>query len=265
MNDGDSQLLAKVKARARRSLGRTARITWGHGARARIPYRLTPTSTYFGFDRGTPVDRYYIDQYLSRFGGSEGYATGAIRGRVLEIGGREYVDRFGLTGDPDDPAVVRQVDVLHANAANREATIVGDLENMECLPEGAFDCIICTQTLQVIYDFRAALRSMHRGLADGGVLLVTVPGITSACTPDRDDWGDWWRFTASSIRRLLGEVFAPEDVYAESYGNVLSAVAFLHGLAAEELRAGELDSRDPGYEVLVTARAIKRLAAPSTT
>lgn len=243
----------------------SARVIWGLGARTRIPYRLTPTSSYFGFDRGTPIDRYYIQQYLSRFGGSEGYATGAIRGRVLEIGGREYVDRFGIAGDPADPASVRQVDVLHANAANQEATIVGDLEDPECLPEGTFDCIICTQTLHVIYDFRAALRTMHRGLAEGGVLLLTVPGITSACTPDRDEWGDWWRFTASSVRRLLGEVFAPEDVYAESYGNVLSAVSFLHGLAAEELRAGELDSRDPGYEVTVAARAVKRSIAPAPT
>lgn len=237
-----------------------ARITRGQGARVQLPYRRTPTSTYFGFDRGTPVDRFYIDEYLSRFGSSEGYATGAIQGRVLEIGGREYIDRFGTFGDEPGPGVVTRVDILHANDANPEATFVGSLEDPGCLPADTFDCIVCTQTLHVIYDFRAALRSMHAALAPGGVLLLTVPGITRACTPDRDEWGDWWRFTGSSVRRLLEEVFEPEQVYVESYGNVLSAVSFLHGLAAEELRPSELAGRDPDYEVIIAARAVKARA-----
>ncbi len=236
-----------------------ARVTYGQGARLQVPYRRTPTSEYFGFDRGTPVDRHYIEAFLSRFGSSEGYATGAIRGRVLEIGGREYVDHFG--GSEPGPGAVTRVDVLHANDANPEATIVGSLEDPACLPANTYDCIICTQTLHVIYDFRAALRSMHAALAEGGVLLLTVPGITRSCTPDRDEWGDWWRFTGSSVRRLLEETFRAEDVFVESYGNVLSAVSFLHGLAAEEMRASELAARDIDFEVIIAARAIKRTEA----
>ena len=66
-----------------------------------------------------------------------------------------------------------------------------------------------------------------------------------------------WRFTTLSARRLFGEVFPTENVTVEAYGNVLVAVAFLHGLAAEELRQEELDHRDPDYEVLITVRAVK--------
>jgi hypothetical protein len=220
--------------------------------------RLTPVSTVYGFDRGLPIDRYYIEAFLARHIASPGYSGGSIHGRVLEIGGREYVDQFGVPGDASKPGHVHRVDVLHANASNPEATIVGSLTDPAALPAGAFDCIICTQTLHVIYDARAVLRTLHAGLGDGGTLLLTAPGITRSCLPDRDAWGDWWRFTAHSLQRLLGEVFDPADVHVEAYGNVLSATGFLYGFAADELRPAELDLRDPDFEVILAARATRR-------
>ena len=56
---------------------------------------------------------------------------------------------------------------------------------------------------------------------------------------------------------MLQEVFAPEQVFVETFGNVLSAVCSLEGLAAEELRPEELDYRDRDFEVVVAARAVK--------
>ena len=44
----------------------------------------------------------------------------------------------------------------------------------------------------------------------------------------------------------------------ETYGNVLTASAFLYGLAAEDLKPSELSSRDPNFEVLIAVKAIKR-------
>src|SRR5947208_3646362 len=49
---------------------------------------VRPISFYFGFDRGTPIDRYYIEKFLST------QAT-HIRGRVLEVGDDSYSRRFG--------------------------------------------------------------------------------------------------------------------------------------------------------------------------
>jgi hypothetical protein len=43
------------------------------------------------------------------------------------------------------------------------------------------------------------------------------------------------------------------------YGNVLASIAFLEGLASEELRAAELDYRDPLYPLLICVRATKAL------
>jgi hypothetical protein len=70
-------------------------------------------------------------------------------------------------------------------------------------------------------------------------------------------WGDYWRFTTKSLARLLHEVFEPEKVEIATYGNVLSAAAFLYGLAAAEMDASELDAVDESYQVIVAASAVK--------
>ena len=214
--------------------------------------RLTPVSRDFGFDRGLPVDRFYVDDFLRRHSGVVAYGSGDIRGRVLEVGDDTYTRRWGSD--------VEKADVLHVSDVNPQATVVGDLADGEGIPSDTFDCIICAQTLHVIYDVRAAIGTLHRALAPGGVLLATFPGITQACRPDRDFWGDYWRFTSLSATRLFEEVFPAPNVRVESYGNVLAATAFLHGLAAEELKKEELDVRDPDYEVLIAVRAQKAAA-----
>lgn len=251
-----------IPHRARRAL-RARFGTWPPRGLVRLGSlrRLTPVSRRFGYDRGTPIDRYYIERFLARYGGAEDYAAGDIRGRVLEVGDDMYTRKFGdpppEAGSPARGGGVENLDVLHVSADNPQATVVGDLATGDGIASDSFDCVICTQTLHVIYDVRGAIRTLHRMLAPGGVLLATFPGITQSCQPDKDLWGDYWRFTTRSARRLFEEVFEPEKVTVEAYGNVLTAVAFMHGLAAEELRWQELDLRDPDYEVLVAVRAVK--------
>ena len=206
--------------------------------------RTKPLSANYGFDRGTPIDRHYIERFL------RGHA-GDVRGRVLEIGDDEYTRRFGGKR-------VERSDVLDAARDNRRATIVADLTHAPEVESGAFDCVICTQTLLLVYDVRAAVATLERILAPGGVLLVTVPGVSRICQPEARTWGDWWRFTTWSLRRLLEEAFAGGAVEVESYGNVLTAAAMLYGIAAEELAGGELEAHDPDFEVTVAGRAVKR-------
>ena len=205
--------------------------------------RTNPISRQFGYDRGHPIDRFYIEDFLSTHASD-------IKGRVLEIADNEYTTQFG--GDR-----VTQSDVLHVQGSPR-ATIVADLTAADNVPANSFDCMIITQTLQFIYDTRAAISTMHRLLKPGGVLLTTFPGISQISRVDMDQWGEYWRFTTMSATQLFAETFGAEAVKVQAYGNVFAAVAFLHGLAQEDIDLAKLKPHDPDYEVSVTVRAVKR-------
>jgi SAM-dependent methyltransferase len=204
--------------------------------------RLHPVSREFGYDRGLPVDRYYIEKFLEQHAGD-------ICGRVLEVGDDSYTRRFG-----DER--VRQRDILHIAPGNPVATIVGDLASGSNLASDAFDCFIMTQTLHLIYDARAALRTVFRILKPGGVLLATFPGISQTSI---DQWAErWcWSFTRHSAARLFMEVFPQASTEIRSFGNRLAAVAFLQGLAVAELTSAELERHDPECEMLLAVRAVK--------
>jgi SAM-dependent methyltransferase len=205
--------------------------------------RLTPVSRQFGYDRGQPIDRHYIERFL------EIHASD-ICGHVLEIADDTYTREFG--GDR-----VSASDVLHVAPGQPQATIIGDLICEDVLPAGIFDCVILTQTLQFIYDAPAALRTINRALKPGGVLLATFPGITPISRYDMERWGQFWGFTTLSGRRLFDDSCSWVDVRVESFGNVLAATGVLYGLAAEELRPQELNHHDPDYEVIIAVRATK--------
>lgn len=137
------QTLMRLKPKLKKLLpAQLRRMIWTVAGRHNTPptgtlrfgdlKRTSPISSQFGFDRGTPIDRYYIERFLA---GQAGY----IQGRVLEIGDNEYTTRFGGKR-------VTRSDILHVDSSNTKATIVADLESEEALQDGAFDCIVLTQT-----------------------------------------------------------------------------------------------------------------------
>jgi SAM-dependent methyltransferase len=172
-----------------------------------------------------------------------------IKGRVLEIGDNAYTLHYGGKN-------VTQSDVLHVAWANETVTFVGDLSDVPQIPSDSFDCIILTQTLHFIYDFKAALYTCHRILKKGGVLLLTVPGISHI---DKGEWKDYWlwAFTDKSMRRLLSENFAPDAIQLQTYGNVYIATAFLYGMGLPEVRKDFLDVQDPAYQVIIAVSVTK--------
>jgi SAM-dependent methyltransferase len=205
---------------------------------------LTPIARNFGFDRGLPVDRYFIEGFLH-------HNRAFIRGAVLEIGDDTYTRRFG-------GSQVTSSDVLHVGTGNPQATIVADLSEAEHLRSDAFDCVICTQTLQFIYDVRSAVQTLHRILKPGGTILATVPGISQ--TDDVTWASSWfWSFTPLAASRLFEEAFGSPQVETKTYGNVLSSTAFLHGIASHELTCEELSYNDLAYPLLTAIKATKKL------
>jgi SAM-dependent methyltransferase len=208
------------------------------------PGHLTPFSIDYGTSRGQPIDRCYIESFLEKHAQD-------IRGHVLEFGNDFYTRRFG-------GARVTCADVLNRLAGSPQTTIVGDLADAPNIAEDTFDCIICTQVLQYLYELRPAVATLHRILKPGGVILVTVPGVAhKLCREDMDEWGDYWRFTGLSVKRLFEDVFGSDHAHVESRGNVLAASAFLQGLAVEDVSPSDLEFTDPDYEVSIAVRAEK--------
>ncbi len=203
--------------------------------------RKSPFSTEFGYDRGGPVDRYYIEAFLQQ-------EAALIKGRVLEIGDNEYTLRYGKG--------ITQSDILHVDASNPHATFVGDLSNAPHLPDNSFDCIVLTQTLHLIYEYKHALATCYRILKPGGTLLLTVPGITPI------DHGEWkktwyWSFTDSALHRLFADTFPTGAVQISSFGNVFIASAFLYGMGLSEVTKEQLDHYDPQFQVINAVKATK--------
>ena len=215
--------------------------------------RLVPVSREFGYDRGLPVDRYYIERFLAEH-------AQLVAGRVLEVGDDAYTRRFG--GER-----VTSSDVLNIDAAIPGTTVVADLADAAHLPSESYDCLVVTQTLHLVYDLPAAVATLHRVLRPGGTLLLTVPGISPVST---DRWADtwYWALTPHAARRLFVEEFVGGEVEVTAHGNVLAAVAFLEGLAADELRPARARRGRPpvpgagdragGPRVRLTGRSLRR-------
>lgn len=241
----------KLRLLARRYLARETRrrlarmAVWPPvgGVRFGSFRRLRPISSDYGNSRGLEIDRYYIEKFLAEF-------SSDVQGHVLEIKHNAYTQKYGA-------GRVTHSDVLHPVEGNPDATIVADLTKADHLPSDTFDAIIFTQTLQVIYDIRTVIATLQRLLKPGGVVLATASGMAQLSLQDFDAWGEYWRFTSLSARLLFEEAFGQGNVTVRSYGNVLAAIAFLEGLAVEDLKKSELDAMDRSYEVLIAVRAVK--------
>ena len=202
-----------------------------------------PISNDFGLSRGTPIDRYYIESFL-RDNALD------VKGAALEIAESTYTRQFnhGITS----------FEILHVDRSNRKATIIGDLTQPETLPDKTVDCFICTQTLNFIFDVRKAIEGCFKLLKDGGVFLGTVSGISQISRYDMNRWGDYWRFTDLSLKKLFAEYFREENITIQMYGNVFAANAFLQGLALEDIEDKSLlNVRDIDYQVTLGIRAVR--------
>ena len=173
---------------------------------------------------------------------------------MLEVADSRYTDRFGDG--------VERSDVLDIDASNTAATFIADLATADAVPCDTFDCFILTQTLQYVFDLAAAVRHVHRVLRPGGTVLCTVP--VASRIGRRYLETEHWRFTVASSTRLFREAFGDGAVEVRARGNVLACVAFLMGMAYEELSARELESDDEFFPLVVTIRATKAASATGT-
>lgn len=198
-----------------------------------------PVSRTFGYERGIPIHRYYVDRFF------EAHAH-RIQGRCMEFNDSGYVRRFGKKRPT-------RIDVLDLSTDNPAATIVADLTQPNDIPSDTFDCIVCVHVLHLVYEADVFTRELHRLLAPQGTLLVAVPG-TSMIDPN---WTEYRRWTPLGIQTLLGQFFQSSKIQVECYGNSLAAAAEMRGLASDEITSWDLDARDDIFPVEVCGLAVK--------
>ncbi len=201
-----------------------------------------PVSRIFGTERGTPIDRFYIEDFLQK-------NSNAIHGDVLEIAENTYTLKYGHAP--------LNSHILHVSSDNSNATLIGNLETGENIPVNSFDCIILTQTLPFIYDVRAVLKHSYLALKPNGTLLLTLPLIAQISRYDMDRWGDYWRFTDLAALRLLQEFFQKDKIVITVYGNYYAASSFLAGMALEDINRKRLFPTDHDYQLILGAIAGK--------
>lgn len=199
--------------------------------------RISPLSQNFGFDRGTPVDRFYLHRFLEA-------NRARITGRVLEVQVASYTRTYGEAVETS-----HTVDI----DSRFDATYTCDLANAPQIPSDYYDCFLLPNTLQHVKDLNSTLRTVLRVVKPGGAILASASGLLPLI-PDGDDF---WHLSPAGWRTALMQEWDGCDVVVEGHGNCLSAAAAMYGIALEELDHDELSAHDPRYPVLVTIACLK--------
>lgn len=197
-------------------------------------HSLQPVSRLFGNDRGTPVDRYYIEKYLEK----ESKLL-PLYGKTLEVGEDTYSRYFF-------PKYKHEV---------LDYSKGMDLTRKDTLHKAEYDVFICTQVFHQIYDVKSAIEGAYYLLKNDGVMLATVCGNITKLARN-DEYEHYWCFTKLSIEALVKEVFG-EEVAVVTYGNCMVATAFIEGVALEEIDKSLLDINDLDYTICISITAKK--------
>lgn len=207
-----------------------------------INWPVNVVSQDMGCDRGTPIDRFYIEKFLTQ---SQKY----IAGNIMEIGDNSYTLKYG-----------RNIDTSYILTADKEKTdcveskvIHGDLQTGVGCEKDFLDCFILTQTLPFIYDVESAAANIISMLKKNGVALLTVSGISMISKYDDSRWGHYWGFTETSLKKLFQNLVDSSQIEIFAMGNPKTAAAFLYGLSVEDLKPEDFISHDELVPVMIGA------------
>ena len=209
--------------------------------------RLRPFAD--GRSTGKSVIRTYWEDFLEAH-------KSDIRGRALEVGETSTIRRFGGGG-------VTSAEAIDLAPHSPEVTVVADLSRADGVPSDSFDCFVNQFTTAVIYDIEAALYHAIRILKPGGVLLINFWCVDFYLHRGLDMgtgaplYMYHWHTPIQVQNLLRGLGLGDEDFSLTICGNLLTRMAFLMNLPANELTRQEMDFVDPGQPLLICARVVK--------
>lgn len=203
-----------------------------------------PVSMFYGFDRGLPIDRYYIEEFLEQ---NKQY----IKGVCLEVQDDGYCKKYG------QDRVIKQ-DILDIVSNNKKATIIADIKDLSQIKDFTYDCIVLTQVLQYVDDLDGAIAECKRVLKNQGVLLVTLPSAAKI-DPDAGTKNDYWRFTEASAKYLFSKYFESSKLEIKTHGNAALLWQSLAGFSQQDTYKKFFKMNNPAFPLIVTVRGIKAI------
>lgn len=200
---------------------------------------IQPVSTKYGFDRGKPIDRHFIEKFI-------GEHKHLVKGHCLEVVDDTYIRMFG-------GKAVEKADVIDI-FVTKQASIHGDLRDLtNVVKSNTFDCIIITQTLHVNDDFESAIKECYRILKPGGTMLATFPTISPT-------WNlkiNMWRLSVKSANYVFSKYFDKSNIRVKGYGSKVSSLLFWTGFAIEDISPSDLEKQDESFPTLIGIKATK--------
>jgi SAM-dependent methyltransferase len=107
----------------------------------------------------------------------------------------------GCGAKPYEPFFADAVaEYVGVDVANPAAELEGTVEEIPA-PDGSFELVLCTQTLEHAENPAQAVRELRRVVASGGRVLVSTHGV-QVYHPNPDDY---WRWTHAGLERLFRE------------------------------------------------------------
>lgn len=200
---------------------------------------LYPVSEQFATERGTPIDRYYIDIFLQ-------HNSQYIKGEVLEIEDNTYTKKYG--GNHYDSSIVMDV-----SSKDENIDFNANLETGEGIKESIADCFICTQTLMYIYDLQSVAQNIIKMLKPGGVALITCSGLSQNSRRCMESYGAYWGFNEAALKRMFINIDGAEVIESGIYGNVKTVSAHINGLCIEDIDESDFKENDVCYPLIVYA------------
>ncbi len=200
---------------------------------------LAPISRQFGTERGTPVDRYYIEKFLKEH-------KHLVKGEVLEIEDNIYSIKYG------EERLTRSI-VMDVENSGGVIAFKGNLETGDGIRDEVADCFILTQTLMYLFDLKSAVHNIGRLLKRDGTVLVTCSGISQNSRRCMENYGCCFNFNVDGLRKIFLLEPDLEVVEAGSYGNVKTVMAHIGGLCREDLDVGDFLENDKYYPLIVYA------------
>lgn len=198
-----------------------------------------PFTEQFVTERGTPVDRYYIERFLQEH-------RNLIKGDVLEIEDNLYTKKFGISGE------FRSI-VMDYSSKAPYIDFNADLESGDGIRENIADCFIITQTLMYIFDVKSAAANIGRLLKKNGYALITCSGLSQNSVRCMDDYGSYFNFNPAVFRRMFEDENSLDVLETGSYGNVKTVSAHIAGLCCEDLTESDFSYNDKHYPLIVYA------------